>query len=108
LNRNKVGIYSVAGMDAYAQLRAPFDPDRSYPELAGPLQTQPGNFVFKEFREFLAMLGWDASRYGTAEWNPFGWMIQPGQTVLLKPNLVVSDHPQGDELVRYTDTDGPL
>ena len=34
--------------------------------------------------------GLDAEHYGTAQWNPMGEWIKPGQTVLLKPNWV--DH----------------
>jgi uncharacterized protein (DUF362 family) len=105
---NVVGIYRVGGMQNYAGLIAPFDPDTAHPELGERLSIAPSNFVFGAFREFLRLLGWDAGRYGNPEWNPFGSFIQPGQTVLLKPNLVVSDHPGGSQMVRYTDTDGPL
>ena len=103
-----VGIYRVAGMEAYADLMAPFDPDSRYPELGGSYATASNNFVFQGFRDFLRLMGWDAGRFGAREWNPFGSFIQPGQTVLIKPNLVVSEHPGGAGMVRYTDTDGPL
>lgn len=108
MKSNTVGVYHVQGMAGYADLVAPFDPDSSYPELGATIATAPTNFVFRSFRDLLRLLGWDAGRYGTREWNPFGSFIQPGQTVLLKPNLVVSEHPAGPHLIRYTDTDGPL
>ncbi len=108
MNPETVGIYQVAGMEAYGALRAPFNPDAPYPELAATVEVDPTNFVFREFRRFLLLLGWDALRHGTPEWNPLGWLVQPGQTVLLKPNLVVSEHPAGDAMIRYTDTDGVL
>jgi len=105
---NQVGVYRVQGMDGYGALQPPFAPDAGYPELRAGAGRFPGNFVFREFREFLRTLGWDMERFGTAAWNPLGWLVRPGATVVLKPNLVVSDHPEGDRLVRYTDTDGPI
>jgi uncharacterized protein (DUF362 family) len=69
---------------------------------------EPGNPVFDALRDLLRRLGCDAGRYGTAAWNPLGWLVRPGDRVVIKPNLVVSEHPQGDALVRHTDTDGPL
>jgi uncharacterized protein (DUF362 family) len=103
-----VGIYRVGGMERYSELRVPFNPDRHYPELPGNPETDAANFVFAAVRDFMLMLGWDRERGETPEWNPLGWLVQPGQTVLLKPNLVVSSHPAGDALIRYTDTDGPI
>jgi uncharacterized protein (DUF362 family) len=108
VNERTVGIYRVAGMEGYEGLRAPFDPDAAYPELGAVRSPDPANFVFRAFREFLQVLEWDAEHAGTPKWNPFGWLIQPGQTVVIKPNLVVSVHPAGDRLVRFTDTDGPV
>lgn len=108
MKTNQVGVYRVRGMEAYGALQAPFAPDAEYPELRAGAGRAPENFVFREFREFLRTLGWDAEWFGTAAWNPLGWLIRPGATVVLKPNLVVSEHPEGDRIVRYTDTDGPI
>lgn len=36
----------------------------------------------------LAELGLDAARAGTADWNPLGELVQPGDRVVLKPNFV--------------------
>jgi len=95
-------------MEGYSQLRPPFGPDADYPELDGVPDRDPANFAFREFRSFLKLLGWDSGNHGSARWNPLGWLIRPGQTVLLKPNLVVSEHPGGDAFIRYTNTDGVL
>jgi hypothetical protein len=43
-------------------------------------------------------LGYDAARYGQRQWNPLGCLIQPGQTVLLKPNFVLDTNASGDDL----------
>jgi uncharacterized protein (DUF362 family) len=36
-------------------------------------------------------MGLDTEHYGSSRWNPLGQYIKPGQTVLIKPNLVL-DH----------------
>ncbi len=105
---NVVGLYRLPTMDGYEAIEPPFHPDASYPELRGSHAVAANNFVFRAFRDFLRTLDWDAANYGTTRWNPFGWFIEPGQTVVLKPNLVVSQHPLGERLVRFTDTDGPI
>ena len=43
-------------------------------------------------------LGYDSEHYGTPQWNPLGTIIHPGQTVLLKPNFVLSFNSSGDDL----------
>jgi uncharacterized protein (DUF362 family) len=110
---NRVGIerLGAAAMAAYAACRPPFPPPRAYPELRGVPAAgagEPGNPAFDALRDLLWRMGCDAARYGTPAWNPLGWLVRPGDLVLIKPNLVVSAHPQGDILVRHTDTDGPL
>jgi uncharacterized protein (DUF362 family) len=37
-------------------------------------------------------MGLDASHFGTAQWNPLGDLIDPGQRVLIKPNFVLDFH----------------
>jgi uncharacterized protein (DUF362 family) len=108
MKAHTIGVHQVTGMERYSVLRPPFDPDARHPELGEVVRADEANFVFREFRQFMRLLGWDAERYGTRGWNPLGWLVRPGDTVLLKPNLVVSDHPGGDALVRCTDTDGPM
>src|SRR5262245_10581670 len=107
---NIVGVYRVGeeALADYAICRPPFHPGRAYPELAGVPIGLPGNPVFDALRDLLRRLGCDAAHHGTAAWNPLGWLVRPGDRVVIKPNLVVSEHPRGDELVRFTDTDGPL
>ena len=40
-------------------------------------------------RRLLRDAGLDSARYGSAEWNPLGDLIQEGAHVLVKPNWVV-------------------
>lgn len=73
--------------------RAPFDPDREYPELAGRVAVGGEvNVAYDLVRRALASLGFDAERFGTAEWNPLRGFVRPGDTVLLKPNLIRASH----------------
>jgi len=46
-------------------------------------------------REAFRVLGLDAERFGTTEWNPLGDVIHPGESVVIKPNFVLSDHYRG-------------
>lgn len=79
----------------------PFHPDTIYPEYPfdarapehGPLATRNG--AYAAVRESLRLLGLDAKRFGTREWNPLGELIAPGERVLLKPNAVLDRHALG-------------
>ncbi len=77
----------VAGSPQYPPL--PFHAPAMYPEycqLDAPVQ--PENQVYGMVRESFRLLGLDAAHYGTAEWNPLGELIRPGQRVVIKPNFV--------------------
>ena len=78
---------------------APYSPGERYPEypFGGHLSSAP-NRVYEGVRDLLRQLGFDASAYGTCDWNPLGWLIEPGMHVVIKPNFVVSSHKQGKDL----------
>lgn len=85
-------------------MHAPFDPSETYPEMAGaPIGSEP-NEAYRAVRACLVELGYDADRYGSADWNPLGELIRPGETVVLKPNLV-SHRNLGERAYGLTDTD---
>lgn len=74
----------------------PFHPPARYPEYpfdAGEIDAQ--NYIYEAVRQLFVLLGLDAEHYGTPAWNPLGAIVRPGDNVVLKPNLVVSDHPDG-------------
>jgi uncharacterized protein (DUF362 family) len=50
----------------------------------------------------------DAERFGSAAWNPLGAWVRPGDTVVLKPNLVKEDHPRDPDGSRYVLTHGSV
>lgn len=84
LFRSAVNCYPV---------RSPFHPPALFPELgrAGIREFDADNGVYGAVREMLALLRLDRPRFGTPEWNPLGPYIQPGDKVVIKPNLVLHE-----------------
>jgi uncharacterized protein (DUF362 family) len=76
----------------------PFHPDTGYPELPYTEYSGHSNFPYSLLRDLFHRIGYDGERYGTSRWNPLGTIIQPGQTVLLKPNFVLSFNAGGHDL----------
>lgn len=69
-----------------------FSPKDYYPEYPFPINTLAGevNPVYDMVRELFITSKLDHEHVGTPEWNPLGNVIQPGNTVLIKPNWVES------------------
>lgn len=90
-----VGIWRQA--EARYPERPPYPPPARFPELRyeGPLD--PRNAVYASVRELFRLMGFDAERFGTREWNPLGWLVRPGETVFLKPNMISHRHRLRDE-----------
>lgn len=65
------------------------------PELPGVYAASPALLAL---RNMLRNAGFDADRYGTAEWNPLAELIEPGQRVLIKPNWVKDRNASGQGL----------
>ncbi|HZO90067.1 MAG TPA: DUF362 domain-containing protein [Chthonomonadaceae bacterium] len=87
---------------------APFHPDRAYPEYTlGALAPEP-NHVYHAVRECFRVAGLDVERFGTPAWNPLADLLRPGETVLLKPNLVKECHPRDPEGWQYVLTHGSV
>ena len=96
-----------AGVREYPR-EAPFHPDTAFPEYAfGDIATET-NGVYEAVRNCFRLAGLDAERFGTPAWNPLGQLINPGETVLLKPNLVHETHPRDPEGWRYVLTQGSI
>ncbi|MCQ8893262.1 MAG: DUF362 domain-containing protein [Methanolinea sp.] len=73
---------------------APFHPSCKYPEYS--FQNLSGtNAVYESVRTLLFRLGLDTEHYNTEDWNPLGSIIFPGDTVVIKPNLVRHYNPLG-------------
>jgi uncharacterized protein (DUF362 family) len=68
----------------------PFSPGADWPEYHRICSEQGGipNEVYQTVRDSFRLLGLDAARYGSVEWNPLAQWVRPGDTVVLKPNFV--------------------
>jgi uncharacterized protein (DUF362 family) len=72
---------------------APFHPGAAYPEYPWPGSlASEENHAYDMVRHALYGLGMDAKNYGTPRWNPLGEVIREGDTVLLKPNMVLHEN----------------
>lgn len=79
---------------------APFAPSQIYPELEKMnmwVDTERVNEIYDSVRLLLYKMGLDAENYGTANWNPMNKLVNAGEKVLLKPNLVYHMHPKGEQ-----------
>lgn len=64
----------------------------AYPEFASKnsdMVLSPHNQVYEMVRNTLAALNLDQEHFGTDRWNPFAEFIAKGDTVLIKPNMVL-------------------
>ena len=92
---------------AYPKI-APFHPSEVYPEWQkGKSLSHEANHVYGLVRTCIKNLGLDAEHADTAEWNPFGNFISPGDKVLIKPNLVLHFNGSGAD-VRAVTTHGSV
>ncbi|HEX6879598.1 MAG TPA: DUF362 domain-containing protein [Terriglobales bacterium] len=87
---------------------APFHPDRRYPESVFREITESSNHAYDAVRECFRLAGLDANRFGSAEWNPLGELMSPGEVVVLKPNLVKETHPRDPQGWKYVLTNGSV
>ena len=101
-------VVAYAASSAFYPRISPFHPNRAYPEYRftqiGVEQNMPYDAVRSCFRE----AGLDLEHYGTSQWNPLKGMISPGETILLKPNMVKEQHPRDPEGWRYVLTHGSV
>jgi uncharacterized protein (DUF362 family) len=81
-------VIHLTGQDGYHQ-PLPFHPSERYPELHFlPSDLSNDNRIYGGVRRMLRALGYDAERFGEADWNPLRDLVAEGGTVVLKPNFV--------------------
>ena len=86
----------------------PFSPSHAYPEYSFAQLSSESNPAYEAVRASFQMAGLDSANFGTSRWNPLGDVIQPGETVLLKPNMVHQRHPRDPQGWRYVITHGSV
>ncbi len=86
----------------------PFHPHVDYPEYALQNVSKDANDVYDAVRECFRLAKLDVEHDGTAHWNPLKGLIRPGETVLLKPNLVKECHPRDPDGWQYVLTHGSI
>jgi len=83
----------------------PYHPDTRYPESPRGQPLSAENRVYAAVRELFANLGFDRERYGASDWNPLGSLISPGNTVVVKPNLIrearLSDSDEWQQVITH-------
>lgn len=80
----------------YARL-APFHPSEIFPETPFDAHIDTANEAYASVRELFRILEYDRQNFDTAAWNPLGWLIKPGETVFLKPNMIAEKHYYNDD-----------
>ena len=89
--KSKVGV--VQSKRAEYPVNEPYHPSERYPEYPFNDEISASeNLVYPALRELFFELGYDIENYGKTNWNPLGFLIRPGNTVVLKPNFVRSRH----------------
>ena len=105
---NTVRIAALQSPALTYPVEQPFHPDTAFPESPSPVIATAPNLVYGAVRDLLRLAGLDCDRFGTADWNPLRGLVNPGETILLKPNLVKESHPRDPEGWRYVITHGSV
>lgn len=99
-------VVAFRGESVSYPAKAPFSPVHEYPEYAFDDFSTEANGAYAAARTCFHLAGLDAANFGSPQWNPLRELIHPGETVLLKPNLVHQRHPRDPEGWRYVITHG--
>jgi len=96
LENLNVAIYCESGLEYPGE--APYSPHIKYPEYPLKHIGEKANSVYDAFRQTLLLLGLDRENFGRPNWSPLKEIIQPGNTVVIKPNFVLDRHDEGGDL----------
>lgn len=73
-----------------------FRPATDYPEyLYTDYISDKENPIYEMIRTGLKMMGFDKLNFGSNKWNPLGEIVNPGDCVLIKPNMVLHENNNG-------------
>jgi len=98
-----LNIAVYAGSAVYPRF-GPFSPAAQYPEYEFKAVGEEPNGAYDAVRECLFLSGLDRQSFGSDAWNPFGELVRPGETILLKPNFVRESHPRDPDGWQYVIT----
>jgi glycosyltransferase involved in cell wall biosynthesis/uncharacterized protein (DUF362 family) len=106
MNNRLVGVFHRSDLNKYPR-HTPFSPKFKYPEypfgtLSNVENDERENEVYDSVRNLLAIMQYDKNNFNRSDWNPLGWLIKPGDTVLLKPNLVRHFHSKSENILSLT------
>lgn len=90
-------VSMVTGPSFYSE-EPPFHPHEDWPELGFPERSRQQNPAYALLRQSFADLGLDRAHFGTPQWNPLSDIVVPGETVVIKPNFVISRNLKGKTL----------
>lgn len=82
--------------------QAPYDPCENYVEFDDSPNVCVSNQVYGLVRDALLHLGLDKENIGKKAWSPFKDIVSPGDTVLIKPNMVIV--PKNERAQNYVTT----
>ncbi len=92
LPENRLNLVSLwRGPGKYPE-DSPYHPSDRYSEYPFEDVAPAENAVYGAVREVLRLLHLDEENFGAPAWNPLGSLIRPGNTVLVKPNLIRESH----------------
>ena len=92
----------------YYPTQPPYHPDQRYAEYLFHSYGSEHNTLYEAVRACLRAAGLDREHYSTPAWNPLKNLIEPGETVLLKPNLIKEYHPRDRDGWQYVVTHGSV
>jgi uncharacterized protein (DUF362 family) len=100
-------VFAHSGQGFYPE-EPPFSPCLPYPEYEFGEPSQEPNPAYDAVRGCFYLAGLDRENFDKRAWNPLGQLMQEGETVLLKPNLVKEVHPRDPGGWRYVLTHGSI
>lgn len=68
----------------------PYDPQECYIEFENISISETKNAVYDAIRQSFIDLGMDKANLNTKYWSPLSDLISPGNTVVIKPNMVIN------------------
>ena len=100
---------AVSAVEARYPACPPYSPAERFSEYPfEEIEAGGENHAYGAVRGALGLLGLDAERAGTAEWNPLAGFVRPGDTVVLKPNFIRDFHDTRPDEIESVITHGSM